>query len=65
MPVTINGDGNQSLDYLYVQDAVEGLKLLANSKKDHKTFNISSSTALSINELVLAMEKSFGKKSKC
>jgi len=62
MPVTINGDGNQSLDYLYVQDAVEGLKLLANSKKDYKTFNISSSTAVSINELVLAMEKSFGKK---
>jgi UDP-glucose 4-epimerase len=62
LPVTINGDGKQSLDYVYVQDAVEGIKLLANSKIQNKIFNISSSISISINDLFLEMEESSGRR---
>jgi UDP-glucose 4-epimerase len=62
LPVIIKGDGEQSLDYLYVKDAVDGIKLLANYEIDNKFFNISSSIAISINNLLSAMEKSSGRK---
>jgi len=61
MPVIINGDGNQSLDYLYVQDAVEGIKKLANCKIQNNIFNVSSGSLISINDLLLLMKKVSGK----
>jgi UDP-glucose 4-epimerase len=61
MPVIINGDGNQSLDYLYVRDAVEGIKKLANCKIQNNIFNVSSGSLVSINDLLLLMKKVSGK----
>lgn len=61
LPAIINGDGIQSLDYLYVKDAVEGIKLLANSEIQNRIFNISSGRLISINDLLLLMEKSTGR----
>jgi UDP-glucose 4-epimerase len=61
MPVIINGDGNQSLDYLYVRDAVEGIKKLANCKIQNNIFNVSSGSLISINDLLLLMKKVSGK----
>jgi UDP-glucose 4-epimerase len=60
LPATINGDGKQSLDYVYVRDAVEGIKLLADCNLQGEIFNISSSNPVSINELTSAMENSAG-----
>ena len=61
LPAVITGDGKQTLDYLYVQDAVDALKLLANCKIQNEIFNVSSSTSISINDLLLEMEKSSGR----
>ena len=61
MPVIINGDGNQSLDYLYVQDAVKGIRELANCKIQNKIFNVSSGSLISISDLLLLMEKASSK----
>lgn len=60
LPATVNGDGKQSLDYVYVKDAVEGIKLLADCSLQSEIFNIASSNPISINDLTSAMESSAG-----
>jgi UDP-glucose 4-epimerase len=52
LPALINGDGNQSLDYVYVKDAVEAIKLLADSEIKNQIFNVSSGRFYTINSLV-------------
>jgi UDP-glucose 4-epimerase len=64
LSVIINGDGKQSLDYVYVKDAVDALKLLANGKIQNSTFNVSSGRSISIIDLLEKMEETSGHKSK-
>ena len=52
----INGDGKQSLDYVYVKDA------LANSEIEKNTFNVSSGNKISLIELIDKMESTSGVK---
>lgn len=54
-PVTISGDGNQSLDYVYIDDCVEALILLGESKHSSHTVNVASGRAYSINEVAQKM----------
>jgi UDP-glucose 4-epimerase len=58
----INGDGKQSLDYVYVKDAVAALRLLANSEIENNTFNVSSGNKISIIDLIDKMESTSGVK---
>ena len=51
---TITGDGKQILDYLYIDDCVEALKLLGEAHQSD-TFNISSGEGQSILELTKVM----------
>ena len=51
---TITGDGKQILDYLYIDDCVEALKLLGETHQSD-TFNISSGEGQSILELTKVM----------
>jgi dTDP-glucose 4,6-dehydratase/UDP-glucose 4-epimerase len=54
LPARITGDGQQILDYLYIDDCVNALKVMgANNQSD--TFNISSGTGKSILELTQTM----------
>jgi len=50
----IFGSGNQTRDFIYVEDIVEA-NILALSKANKQTLNISTNTSTSINELVAAM----------
>jgi UDP-glucose 4-epimerase len=52
----INGDGNQTLDYLYVRDCVKALVALANNPTN-EVFNVSSGSPLNINDLTREMLK--------
>ena len=52
---TINGDGEQSLDYVYVDDVVEALLLLHRRENDNLIVNIGNGNAISINELTHLM----------
>jgi UDP-glucose 4-epimerase len=54
-PPVVNGDGEQSLDYVFVDDCVEGLATLATSEQHGLTINLASGQPTSINELTAAM----------
>lgn len=53
----INGDGMQSLDYVYVDDCVEALLKLADSHVSEQVVNVSSGTGTSILELTKLMNQ--------
>lgn len=59
---TIYGDGEQSLDYIYVNDIIEGLTMLASDKSSRSVFNLGSGTAVSVNTLTKLMLKVSGSK---
>lgn len=51
LPLEVNGDGNQSLDYVYIDDCVEILWDLAKSDFNG-TVNVSSGVSTSVNRIV-------------
>ena len=61
-PITVNGDGSQSSDFVYVEDAVEGT-MLAISKHKQGIFNIGSGQETSLLELARMVVKITGSKS--
>lgn len=52
---TVYGDGEQSLDYVYVDDVVAALVSMADAGHDGKTLNIASGRPMSVNALTEAM----------
>lgn len=52
---TICGDGNQVLDYVYVQDVVDGLINMSSTSSPKAIANLSTGRATSINELTEMM----------
>ncbi|MGQ9726811.1 MAG: GDP-mannose 4,6-dehydratase, partial [Candidatus Bathycorpusculaceae bacterium] len=61
-PIIIYGDGNQTRDFLYVEDAVEACVLaLKHDNCAGKTFNIGTGTKTSVNELAQTLIKQLGK----
>jgi UDP-glucose 4-epimerase len=52
---TVFGDGEQSLDYVYVGDAVAALVAMAAPEHDGKTLNVSSGREVTVNELTAEM----------
>ena len=59
-PITIFGDGNQTRDYIYIEDIVSANLLALNGKEG--TYNIGTGVETSVNELVHIFEKLLGKK---
>ncbi|OCA83350.1 UDP-glucose 4-epimerase [Bacillus sp. FJAT-27225] len=53
-PLTVYGDGNQRRDFVYVKDVAEAT-LQAIHHGDYETFNISSNTTKSINDLIFLL----------
>ena len=51
----VNGSGEQSLDYVYVEDCVDALLTLATSENDRQVVNVSSANAITVNELTKLM----------
>ena len=49
------GDGNQSLDYVYINDCVRALIELGQSEHDRAIVNVSTGTATTVNELTALM----------
>ncbi len=60
-PIEVWGDGNTIRDYFYVHDLVE-LSKLALASKYVGVFNAGSGVGLSINQLILSLEKVIGYK---
>lgn len=59
-PPTVCGDGMQSLDYIYIDDAVHALVLAGSSELDDEVLHIGSGHAVSILELTRLMQKVAG-----
>lgn len=58
--VTINGDGEETLDFTYIEDLVQGIASCCDSEKaKNETFNITYGQARKVNELVSILKKEF------
>ena len=51
-PLTVNGDGSQGRDFVYVDDIVKAFLLSANIKSRTKIFNVSSSKIISLKAIL-------------
>jgi nucleoside-diphosphate-sugar epimerase len=60
LPPTIRNDGEQSLDYVYIDDAVDALLRLADPIHHGLTVNIASGRDISINQLTALMSRIAG-----
>ena len=60
-PFVINGDGQQTRDFVFVKDVVKANQLALNLKST-ETINIATSTETSVNQLVDQMQKSLSRK---
>jgi len=59
---TIVGDGNNFIDAMYVEDAVDGILSVVRSDVRDVTVDFASGNHLAINELVTSVAEIFGKK---
>jgi UDP-glucose 4-epimerase len=62
--ITVFGDGTQTRDFTYVDDAVEANTLAANNDVVGEVFNVGGGSRISVNELIGMMENIIGKKAK-
>lgn len=60
-PIRIFGDGEQTRDFVYVQDIAKA-NVLAIAAGDGETMNVARAEATAVNQLLSAMEEAFGKK---
>ena len=60
MDITINGDGNEKLDFTYIEDLIEGISLCCKKKEAiNEIFNITYGNSRKINELTEVLKKEF------
>lgn len=60
---TLFGDGSQSRDFVYIDDVIQALLLVADKKTAlGRQFNVGTGKALSLNQLIDVMNKSLGLK---
>ena len=61
--VTINGDGKQTRDLIYVKDAVQGvMKAMESSSNSADVFLLSTNTETSVNQVLKSIENIVGTK---
>lgn len=62
-PITMYGDGSSSRDYTYVDDTVQGIiAAMQYDKSGFEIINLGNSYAISLKELITALEEITGKK---
>jgi nucleoside-diphosphate-sugar epimerase len=60
LPLTVNGDGKDALDFTYIGDLVQGLMLCIEKREAHnQIFNLTYGGARSLNEMVAIMRENF------
>ena len=58
--ININGDGNDKLDFTYIEDLVRGISYCCdNEKSKNETFNITAGNARKINDLIDILKNEF------
>lgn len=59
--ITVYGDGSVVRDYIYIDDAVEGILKIANTSLNEKIFNLGSGSGTSLMEVLNIIKKVTGK----
>jgi UDP-glucuronate 4-epimerase len=62
LPIKIFGEGTTSRDYTYVSDVVDGIMAALGSGCDQSVLNLGSGNPVSLNDLILTIEKVTGHK---
>ena len=62
--IAVFGDGTQTRDFTFVDDAVEANTLAANNNVVGEVFNVGGGSRISVNKLIGMMENIIGKKAK-
>jgi len=63
--LTVFGDGEQSRDFVFVEDALQALLLIATSTESSgEVYNVGTGVKTSLNDLIVTSEKVFGRKIK-
>ena len=55
--LTVYGDGNVIRDYIYIEDAVDGIIKIAESCNNERVYNLGSGTGVSVNQIIGILEK--------
>lgn len=61
-PIEVWGSGRNVRDYIYIDDLVDVLEIVAGYSGDHRCFNIGSGTGTSIKKVIRLIEQYSGKK---
>lgn len=61
MPIEIYGDGSVIRDYIYINDAIEGILKIAESNGCYRLYNLGSGSGCTISEVVTAVAEVTGK----
>ena len=61
-PIDVYGDGSVIRDYIYIEDAINGIINIANSQCEVQTFNLGTGKGYSIKELITTIEQTLSKK---
>tara|TARA_B100000900_G_scaffold416206_1_gene450051 strand:+ start:3566 stop:4576 length:1011 start_codon:yes stop_codon:yes gene_type:complete len=60
LDININGDGEEKLDFTYIEDLIEGISLCCeNENAKNQTFNLTFGNSKKINELVQILQNEF------
>lgn len=60
LPLSVNGDGTDALDFTYIQDLVQGLVRCVQSPKSHnETFNLTFGGARTLNQMIDIVKSEF------
>ncbi len=60
--IIVNGNGNDSLDFTYIQDLVDGVKkVLSNKKSINNIFNMTYGSSRTVNQMLDILKKNFPK----
>ena len=59
--LTVYGDGNVIRDYIYINDAVDGIIRIAGNKSDEKVFNLGSGKGTTVNQVIKIIRQTLGR----
>ena len=58
--IQVYGDGSVVRDFIFIDDAVRGIEIIANGNSHHHTFNLGSGYGTSINEVLATISNTLG-----
>lgn len=59
LPLVVYGDGDIVRDYIYIDNAIDGIIGIANANSKEQIFNLGSGQGISVNEIIQTIQKVF------